>query len=95
MDADSNIQIRIQFPEQNKTKIDGKVILNFKLEHRTLKSYTAAFKKRVLTRLEERDNNKARTTREFNIYRKKLQRWNNQKDVIIKVLQKKRVGLLL
>ena len=35
-----NIQIWIQFSEQKKTKINGKVIHNVKIELRTLKSYT-------------------------------------------------------
>ena len=35
------------------------------MEPRTLKSYTLAFKKRVLTRLEENSNNIAKTVREF------------------------------
>ena len=96
LDGDSNIQIRIQFREQNKIKINRRVICNFKMEPRTFtKSYTPAFKRRVLTRLEENDKNMAMTAHESNIHRKNLQRWNSQKDVNLKAVQNKRVGLLL
>ena len=61
LDVDSSIQIRIQFPEQNKTKINRKVIRNFKKELQTLNSYTLSFKKQVLTHQEENDNNIAKT----------------------------------
>ena len=71
LNGNSNIQIRIQFPEQNKN--NRKVIGNFIMEPRTLKNYTLAFKKRVLTRLEENDNSIVKTAREFNIHRKNLQ----------------------
>ena len=37
----------------------------FKMESEKLKSYTQAFKKRVLIRLEENDNNKTKTAKEF------------------------------
>ena len=47
-----------------------------------LKSYTLAFKKRVLIRLEENDNNISNTAKEFN-----LQRWIQQKDVIVKAVK--------
>ena len=71
LNGNSNIQIQIQFPEQNKN--NRKVIGNFIMEPRTLKNYTLAFKKRVLTRLEENDNSIVKTAREFNIHRKNLQ----------------------
>ena len=65
------------------------------MEPRTFtKSYTPAFKRRVLTRLEENDN-MAMTAHESNIHRKNLQRWNSQKDVNLKAVQNKKVGLLL
>ena len=54
----------------------------FKIESRKLNSYTLAFKKRVLIRLKENDNNMANTAKEFNIRRKNFQRWIRQKDVI-------------
>ena len=37
----------------------------FKMESGKLKSYTLAFKKRVLIRLEENDNNTYKTAKEF------------------------------
>ena len=95
LDVDSSIQIWIQFPEQNKTKINRKVIRNFKKELQTLNSYTLSFKKQVLTHQEENDNNIAKTARAFDINGKSLQRWNNQRDVILKAVQNKRVRLLL
>ena len=64
------------------------------MEPRTLKSYTLAFKN-SLTLLEENKNNIEKTACEFNIHRKNLHRWKNQKDVILKTVQNKRVGLLL
>ena len=45
MDGGYNIQISIQFPEQNKTKINRKVLRNFPMEPHTLKSYALVFKK--------------------------------------------------
>ena len=95
LDVDSSIQIRIQFPEQNKTKINRKVIRNFKKELQTLNSYTLSFKKQVLTHQEENDNNIAKTARAFDINGKSLQRWNNQRDMILKAVQNKTVRLLL
>ena len=47
----------------------------FKMESGKLKSYTLAFKRRVLIRLEENDNNISKTAKEFNIHRKNLQRY--------------------
>ena len=41
----------------------------FKMESEKLKSYTQAFKKRVLIRLEENDNNKSKTAK--NLYSQK------------------------
>ena len=64
------------------------------MESRTLKSYNLAFKKQVLTRLEENDSNIENIACELNIQRKNQQRWNNQKDAILKTVQNKRVGLL-
>ena len=65
------------------------------MEPRTFtKSYTPAFKRRVLTRLEENDN-MVMTAHESNIHRKNLQQWNSQKDVNLKAVQNKKVGLLL
>ena len=58
----------------------------FKMESEKLKSNTLAFKKRVLIRLEENDNNISKTAKEFNIHRKNLQRWIQQKDVIFKTV---------
>ena len=52
------------------------------MESGKLKSYTLAFKKRVLIRLEENDNNISNTAKEFN-----LQRWIQQKDVIFKAVK--------
>ena len=95
LNEDSSIQIRVQFSAKHKTKTNREFISNFKIDSRTLKSYILSFKKRVLTRLEENDNNTEKTTRELNIHQKNLQRWNNKKDVIFKAVQNKRVGLLL
>ena len=57
-----------------------------------LESYALAFKKRVLIRLEENDNNISKTAKEFNFHRKNLQRWIQQKDVIFKAVKNKMVG---
>ena len=57
-----------------------------------LKSYTLAFKKKVLIRLEENDNNISKTAKEFNIHRKNLQRWIQQKEVIFKTVKNRMVG---
>ena len=86
LNGNSNIQIRIQFPEQNKN--NRKVIGNFIMEPRTLKNYTLAFKKRVLTRLEENDNSIVKTAREFNIHRKNLQWWNKRVGLLLYILSK-------
>ena len=51
-----------------------------------MKSNALAFKKTVLIRLEENDNNISKTAKEFNIHRKNLQRWIQQKDVIFKTV---------
>lgn len=72
LDGDSNIQIRMQFPEQNKTKINWRVSRNFKMEPKTFKSCTLALKERGLTRLEENDNNTAKTEREFHVQNKRV-----------------------
>ena len=64
----------------------------FEMESGKLKSYTLAFKKRVLIRLEENDNNISKTAKEFNIHRKNLQRWIQQKDVIFKAVKNRMVG---
>ena len=57
------------------------------MESGKLKSYTLAFKKRVLIRLEENNNNISKTAKEFNIHRKNVQRWIQQKDVISKAVK--------
>ena len=57
-----------------------------------LKSYALAFQKRVLIRLEENDNNISKTAKEFNIHRKNLQQWIQQKDVTFKAVKNGRVG---
>ena len=62
----------------------------FKIESGKLKSYTLSFKK-VLIRLEENDNNVSKTAKEFNIHRKNLQRWTQQKDVIFKAVTNRMV----
>ena len=62
------------------------------MESGKLKSYALAFKKRVLIRLEENDNNMSKTAKEFNIHRKNLQRWIQQKDVIFKAVENTMVG---
>ena len=64
----------------------------FKMEPGKLKSYTLAFKKRVLIRLEENNNYISKTAKEFNIHRKNLQRWIQQKDVIFKAVKNRMVG---
>ena len=64
----------------------------FKMESGKLKSYTLAFKKRVLIRLEENDNNISKTTKEFNIRKKNLQRWIQQKEVIFKAVKNRMAG---
>ena len=45
----------------------------FKMDSGKLKSYTLAFKERVLIPLEENDANISKTAKEFNIHRKNLQ----------------------
>ena len=62
------------------------------MESGKLKTYALAFKKRVLIRLEENDNNMSKTAKEFNIHRKNLQRWTQQKDVIFKAVENTMVG---
>ena len=62
------------------------------MESIKLKSYTLAFKKRVLIPLEENDNNISKTAKEFNIHRKNLQRMVQQKDVIFKAVKNRMVG---
>ena len=62
------------------------------MESGKLKSYTLAFKKRVLIRLEENDNNISKTAKEFNIHRKNLQQWIQQKDVTFKAVKNGIVG---
>ena len=57
-----------------------------------LKSYTLAFKKTVLIRLEENDNNISKTVKELNIQRKNLQRWIQQKGIIFKAVKNRMVG---
>ena len=57
-----------------------------------LKSYALAFQKRVLIRLEENDNNISKTAKEFNIHRKNLQQWIQQKDVTFKAVKNGIVG---
>ena len=65
----------------------------FKMESGKLKSYTLAFKKRIKKiRLEENDNNISTTVKEFNIQRKNLERWIQQKDVIFKAVKNRMVG---
>ena len=64
----------------------------FKMESGKLKSYTLPLKKRVLTRLEENNNNISKTAKEFKIHRKNLQRWIQQKDVSFKVLKNRTAG---
>ena len=64
----------------------------FKMESGKLKSYTLAFQKRVLIRLEENDNNISKTAKEFNIHRKNLQQWIQQKDVTFKAVKNGIVG---
>ena len=59
----------------------------FKMESGKLKSYTLAFKKRVLIRLQENENNIYKTAKEFNIHRKNLQQWIQQKDFIFKAVK--------
>ena len=48
--------------------------------------------KRVLIRLEENDNNISKTAKEFNIHRKNLQQWIQQKDVTFKAVKNGIVG---
>ena len=62
------------------------------MESGKLKTYALAFKKRVLIRSEENDNNMSKTAKEFNIHRKNLQRWIQQKDVIFKAVENTMVG---
>ena len=62
------------------------------MESGKLKSYALAFKKRVLIRLEENDNNISKTAKEFNIHRKNLQQWIQQKDVTFKAVKNGIVG---
>ena len=58
-----------------------------------LKSYTLAFKKKILIRLEKNGNNTvSKTAKEFDIHRKNLQRWIQQKDVIFKAVKNRMVG---
>ena len=57
-----------------------------------MKSYTLAFKRRVLIGLEENDNNISKNKKEFDIHRKSLQRWIQQKDIIFKAVQNRMVG---
>ena len=61
------------------------------MESGKLKSYALAFKKRVLIRLEE-NGSIFKTAKEFNIHRKNLQRWIQQKDVIFKAVKNRMVG---
>ena len=64
----------------------------FKMESGKLKSYTLAFKKRILIRLEKGDNNTvSKTAKEFDIHRKNLQRWIQQKDVNFKTVKNRMV----
>ena len=62
------------------------------MESGKLKNYTLAFKKRVLIRLKENDNNISKTAKELNIQRKNLQQWIQQKDVIFKAVKNRMVG---
>ena len=62
------------------------------MESGKLKSYTLTFKKRVLIRLEENDDNISKTAKELNIHRKNLQRWIQQKDVNFKAVKNRMVG---
>jgi transposase-like protein len=48
------------------------------------KSYTLAFKQKVLITLEEKDGNVSQTAREHNITRTHVQRWRNDKETILK-----------
>ena len=64
----------------------------FTMDSGKLKSYTLAFKKKVLIRLEQNDNNISKTAKEFNIHRKNLQRWIQQKEVIFKAVKNRMVG---
>ena len=64
----------------------------FKMESQKLKSYTMAFKIRVLIRLAENDNKISKIAKEFNIHRKNLPRWIQQKDVIFKAVKNRMVG---
>ena len=68
------------------------LLLSFKMESGKLKNYTLAFKKRVLIRLKENDNNISKTAKELNIQRKNLQQWIQQKDVIFKAVKNRMVG---
>ena len=60
-----------------------------------LKSYALAFQKRVLIRLEENDNNISKTAKEFNIHRKNLQQWIQQKDVTFTAVKNRMVGQIM
>ena len=62
------------------------------MESGKLKSYALAFKKRVLIRLGENENNISKTAKEFNIHRKNLQQWIQQKDVIFKAVKNRMIG---
>ena len=62
------------------------------MESGKLKNYTLAFKKRILIRLKENDNNISKTAKELNIQRKNLQQWIQQKDVIFKAVKNRMVG---
>ena len=64
----------------------------FQMESGKFKSFTLTFKKRVLIRLEENDNNISKTTKEFNIRKKNLQRWIQQKVVIFKAVKNRMAG---
>ena len=59
----------------------------FEIESGKMKSNALAFKKTVLIRLEENDNNISKTAKEFNIHRKNLQRWINEKTLFSKLLR--------
>ena len=64
----------------------------FKMESGKMKSNALAFKKTVLIRLEENDNNISKTVKELNIQRKNLQRWIQQKGIIFKAVKNRMVG---
>ena len=64
----------------------------FKMESGKLKSYTLAFKKRVLIRLEENDNNISKTAKEFIFTERICKDGFNRKTLFSKLVKNRMVG---